>query len=685
MSSDLSVQSNWLKKHTRVIVGVLFLLAVPWWLYVGVPEQLEIPTNFSLKTNVDSFDNFYNAETKAFGGEQRSLTSFSYKAVSGDSDHLEIENSFSVRSLTGEPIFSVTRLYGINTHNGMHVAGSGDKDRSGYLFAPRMKGVAAQAKDKSSFEYWHVNYDTPAEMTYESESDLYGLRVYHYVSDFTADQTKDLSGVLPEVGITRGIGLDVHLELWVEPYTGRIVQYQDKTDAYYYDLATKERLQPWNSFRNQTDPASAAEQAKALSILKQKFNPLAFGVSAFLVLISILCLFFPYIKRSVASVVERSNGTGRTFLLPSAAAILVLLFSISLSYIASGITGQQTEAEFHAEASRIKESVSDRLGLYANVLRGGRGLFDASTEVSREEWKAYTGSLALQKDYPGIQGLGFSMVVKPDEKDEFVKSVQEEGFPDFSITPSGDRDIYTSIIYLEPFDARNQRAFGFDMFSEPTRREAMTYARDTGSVSVSKKVTLLQESSTDKQAGFLMYEAVYKPADTIYGYVYAPFRMNNFMSGIFSEGGTKLKVEIFDGADKENLSEERLMYRNDVGVERPLFISVETIEVYNQSWTIRFSAPQGYGYDIVRGSIPALVMVFGVLLSMLLFSVVYVVNTRRAKAVSLAKAMTSDLERSKREVEEKADVAERLNAVMVDRELKMVEMKKELEKLRHEK
>jgi CHASE1-domain containing sensor protein len=428
------------------------------------------------------------------------------------------------------------------------------------------------------------------------------------------------------------------------------------------------------------------EQAKALIILKEKFNLLTFGVSALLALLGIFCLFAPFLKRGFVIIAGRPSETCKTFILPTIAAALVLLFSISLSYIASGVINQETEAEFHAEANRITEVVIDRLGLYANVLRGGRGLFDASTEVSRSEWKAYTESLALQKDYPGIQGFGFSKVIQPEEKDVFVKSIQKEGFSQFDITPVGKRDIYTSIIYLEPFDMRNQRAFGYDMFSEQNRHEAMVYARDTGDISVSKKVTLLQENSSDKQAGFLMYEAVYRPKGTIYGYVYAPFRMNNFMSGIFfSEGSTKIKVEIFDGADIDNLSEERLMYQNNVEVLHSLYTSVETIPVYNQSWTIRFSVPEGYGYDVVRGSMPALIMIFGTLLSILMFFVVYVVNTRRARAVSLAKVMTSDLERSKKEVEEKAKIAEQLNAVMVDRELKMVEMKKEIKKLRYEK
>ena len=46
------------------------------------------------------------------------------------------------------------------------------------------------------------------------------------------------------------------------------------------------------------------------------------------------------------------------------------------------------------------------------------------------------------------------------------------------------------LLSLEPFDARNRQAFGYDMYSQVTRRTAMDRARDTGDVAISGKVTL---------------------------------------------------------------------------------------------------------------------------------------------------------------------------------------------------
>jgi hypothetical protein len=56
-------------------------------------------------------------------------------------------------------------------------------------------------------------------------------------------------------------------------------------------------------------------------------------------------------------------------------------------------------------------------------------------------------------------------MLKPDKKELFVHAVQLEVCNEFNIFSAGERDKYTSFLYLEPFTARNQRAFDYDMYS----------------------------------------------------------------------------------------------------------------------------------------------------------------------------------------------------------------------------
>jgi CHASE1-domain containing sensor protein len=92
---------------------------------------------------------------------------------------------------------------------------------------------------------------------------------------------------------------------------------------------------------------------------------------------------------------------------------------------------------------------------HRQILLGGAGLFEASESVSREDWRHYVQRLDLETNYPGIQGVGFSQIIRPGQLAEFEAAMRSEGFADFSVRPPGSRDLYTSILFLEPFSGRN--------------------------------------------------------------------------------------------------------------------------------------------------------------------------------------------------------------------------------------
>ncbi|MFZ9947813.1 MAG: CHASE domain-containing protein, partial [Vulcanococcus sp.] len=120
----------------------------------------------------------------------------------------------------------------------------------------------------------------------------------------------------------------------------------------------------------------------------------------------------------------------------------------------------------------ITQAITIRLETNIGILDSVVGLFNASTAVSREEFAAFyktlnRGGTALK----GIQGVGYAAVVPNNNLAAFEKTIRADGLPDFQIKPPGVRALTTAIVYLEPNDWRNQRALGFDMYSQVTRRE----------------------------------------------------------------------------------------------------------------------------------------------------------------------------------------------------------------------
>lgn len=264
--------------------------------------------------------------------------------------------------------------------------------------------------------------------------------------------------------------------------------------------------------------------------------------------------------------------------------------------------------EFESSCNEIKLKIEARLQAHARILRSGAAFFDASNDVTREKWHTFILRKRVEQQLPGIQGIGFSLVIPLERLAQHEQEIRSQGFSQYHVRPEGRRDIYTSIIYLEPFEGRNLRAFGYDMFSEPVRRDAMERARDTDAAALSGKVVLVQETDKDVQAGTLMYVPVYRkgiPTNTveqrraaIYGWAYSPYRMNDLMQGILGELDKKkgIHLKVFDG---EELSPDTLLYDCDKaldgqkdkdtasGYESSLTLNSQIVSA-GRTWTLSF-------------------------------------------------------------------------------------------------
>lgn len=341
---------------------------------------------------------------------------------------------------------------------------------------------------------------------------------------------------------------------------------------------------------------------------------------------------------------------------------LVLALSLILTVVMWHLTRDATQARleerFTYRADEVQAALESHLSAYELVLLGGAGLFSVADRVSAREWRTYVESLNLQTNYPGILGVGVSWRVPPERFSELEQQFRGQIAEDFHIWPPGQRDEYTSILYLEPLNWRNQRAIGYDMFSEPVRRAAMARARDTGRTSVSGKIKLVQETKQDVQAGFLMYVPLYKRGaaidsqqarrEALLGYVYSPFRVEDLVRGVFQHRLTSIALEIYDGTE---LTEENLMFHSASLTElreASDLTMVRQMPFKGHTWTLRFTALPGM-LQASAYALPTIVLLSGLIISLLLFLVVWSLVRTRGRALALASRMTVALrERNER-------------------------------------
>jgi len=336
--------------------------------------------------------------------------------------------------------------------------------------------------------------------------------------------------------------------------------------------------------------------------------------------------------------------------------VVVLTGCLGLTLVAwhfiAGDTERRASERFDQLADDIVHRMIERMRTYELTLEGGKGLFDASSSVSREQWRAYVSALALQQRVPGIQGMGFAQHIPASKLEAHERAMRAQGMPDYHVRPPGPRPEYTSIIYLEPFDARNQRAFSYDMFSEPVRREAMVRARDSGQTAVSGRVTLLQETNEAPQAGFLMYSPVFSRVggagasvpggDGLMGFVYAPFRVGDLMRGVLGGGQLKLVyLDLHDGADP---SSRQKLFSSYEGVHPSYpkqFTQVRTMSIGGRTWSIDLASTPLFEADVDTQK-AQISLVAGTLISLLVFSVMRALMLHRADALALAETMTRE-------------------------------------------
>lgn len=307
-------------------------------------------------------------------------------------------------------------------------------------------------------------------------------------------------------------------------------------------------------------------------------------------------------------------------------AVSVLFTSIATFYVWS-TASDRDKRRFDELTFKTRVAIESRMETYVALLRSTRGFLASQEVLTQDDFRIFISRSELQRRFPGIQGVGFSRRILPAQKDEVTVFRQQDHCPSFKIWPEHEREEYHAIMYLEPMDERNQAAIGYDMFTNPVRREAMARARDTGQPAASGKVTLVQEIVGKVQAGFLIYVPVYDadPPPTaledrrrlLRGFAYSPFRADDLLNGIFEEGTyPELAFGIYAGSSR---SEPDLLHQSTGSFPtRSRFSASKAIEVAGMPWTLYFVTLPKFDEESNLYQAPT-VAIAGLIVSLILF------------------------------------------------------------------
>jgi len=345
-----------------------------------------------------------------------------------------------------------------------------------------------------------------------------------------------------------------------------------------------------------------------------------------------------------------SPSRGTRVVLPWLILMLGICFTLLVYHYFSKLTREQDQIRFQRSVQEIQDQITLRIETSITLLRAGTGLFAASHSVDADEFERFVEQIELEKNYPGVQGVGFSRRFTRDEIPGVVASMRRERpEQDFNVWPNDvPRNEYTAILYLQPATDLNKIAIGYDMFTEPVRQRAMETARDTGKPTASGRVTLVQErDALQKQWGFLIYVPVYRNnvllsteqerRAALVGYVYSPYRIDDFLAPVTSEKARDVAFQVYDGTDitPANL----LTLAPYEASNEPLFYDEKALDVAGHRWTLTYatkpSFEQGSGQPLLKYTV-----IIGLLLSLLFAAVTRAEIRARARAERATEEVT---------------------------------------------
>ena len=375
------------------------------------------------------------------------------------------------------------------------------------------------------------------------------------------------------------------------------------------------------------------------------------------------------VSKSLNNLTDDDSTTKFPFLVLA----VCILLTVGATYSFYQSAKNKDSIRFSNEVKRIQLAVENKLNLYVALLKGGRGFVESNREIKRENFSDYVKSLELEKNYVGVQGIGFTKVIAAEEREAFVEKMKSEGYVEFNIFPAAEKNFYLIVTYLEPFNQSNQKSIGFDMSGESNRNEALDRARDSGEAASSAKVNLVQEKEEFSETGFLIFLPIYKDGKlplsiedrkkNIIGYIYSPFRASDFLSEIQNDkSASDIKLKIYDGeVSTENLlakttEPQKLSASNEIEEN---YTAQNVLNVAGRKWIIQYDSAPSFTAQSSLGWTP-FIFIIGAIFSFLLFGMTYWETSARIKLQTTA-AELFELEKQKQGLLEKEQKA-RLSA-----------------------
>ena len=208
----------------------------------------------------------------------------------------------------------------------------------------------------------------------------------------------------------------------------------------------------------------------------------------------------------------------------------------------------QSLVEFRLLSQQIICRIGSSIGIQEVFLEQVSASFSGPAQLSRHDF----GTLAqnLLRRYPFIQAIEWAPHIEATHRNEFEAAQRREqsGLDIRERDEAGrlhranDRPEFYPVTYLEPLHG-NEAALNFDLASDPARHAAILHTIDTGAVTATTPIRLVQEPSDE--TGILLMSAVRRGGNGS-GIVVVALRMGAFLDALLGPANMAIGVKLVD-------------------------------------------------------------------------------------------------------------------------------------------
>lgn len=365
-------------------------------------------------------------------------------------------------------------------------------------------------------------------------------------------------------------------------------------------------------------------------------------------------------KQLFHRLINRGDKLTSTYLTIVIISVGTFLIGFTTTSIFARTVAMQNKTDYEQELTQqvqsVKLQVSERVSAYNELLYAAAAQFSAKPDMNQDDWRNFYKTMQIQRQFRSISGVGYAERVQSDAISAFQEDRQADGMSDFTVNSIAPGDEHAIIKYVEPSENVHYEWFGYDMASDPTRRDAMHAARDSGEAYMSRPLRLLPDAKSGQSLGSVLILPVYHtkmPPSTVeerraqlMGYAVVAFRPGDIMSRIV---GSTPRLN-------DNVNVSLVSISSDTGqtlyaanyaraASRNLTTASRDISVFGQTWRVSLS---GQDQAINQFYGPLGLFFFGAGMSALLGLIVYFALMNRLSRVQ--EVYEEDVENTKSEL-----------------------------------